>query len=70
MGPALRRWPVSALLNLSLAVLPGAAAAQLPNQSFELLPQRARATVGDTIPLQFRVRLDQGISSTIRSPSR
>ena len=30
MGPALRRWPVSALLNLSLAVLPGAAAAQLP----------------------------------------
>ena len=70
MGPALRRWPVSALLNLSLAVLPGAAAAQLPNQSFELLPQRARATVGDTIPLQFRVRLDQGdlLYDTIPQP--
>jgi len=60
MGPALLRRPVSGLLTLSLAALPGAAAAQLPNQSFELLPQHARATVGDTILLQFRLRLDQG----------
>ncbi len=70
MGPALSRWPVSGLLNLSLALLPGTAAAQLPNQSFELLPQRARATVGDTIPLLFRVRLDQGdlLYDTIPQP--
>ncbi len=34
------------------------AAAQLPNQSFEVVPQVARATVGDTIPLHVRVRLD------------
>jgi hypothetical protein len=34
------------------------AAAQLPNQSFEVVPEIARATVGDTIPLRLRVRLD------------
>jgi hypothetical protein len=34
------------------------AAAQLPNQSFEVVPALARATVGDTIPLRLRVRLD------------
>jgi hypothetical protein len=34
------------------------AAAQLPNQSFEVVPMVARATVGDTIPLRFHVRLD------------
>jgi hypothetical protein len=35
------------------------AAAQLPNQSFEVMPQVAHATVGDSVPLRFRVRLDQ-----------
>jgi hypothetical protein len=70
MGPALLRRPVSGLLTLGLAALPGAAAAQLPNQSFELLPQHARATVGDTVLLQFRLRLDQGdlLYDTIPQP--
>jgi hypothetical protein len=69
MGPALRG-PVSGLLTLGLAALPGAAAAQLPNQSFELVPQHARATVGDTILVQFRIRLDQGdlLYDTIPQP--
>jgi hypothetical protein len=35
------------------------AAAQLPNQSFEVVPQVAHATVGDSVTLRFRVRLDQ-----------
>ncbi|HEU4587598.1 MAG TPA: hypothetical protein VFS11_03060 [Gemmatimonadales bacterium] len=35
------------------------AAAQLPNQSFEVIPQVTHATVGDSVPLRFRVRLDQ-----------
>lgn len=34
------------------------AAAQLPNQSFELIPQVTRATVGDIIVVRLRVRLD------------
>ena len=69
MGPALRG-PVSGLLTLGLTALPGAAAAQLPNQSFELVPQHARATVGDSILVQFRVRLDQGdlLYDTIPQP--
>ena len=36
------------------------AAAQLPDQSFEVVPETARATVGDPVSLRFRVRLDQG----------
>ena len=31
---------------------------QLPNQRFEVIPQAAHATVGDTVTLLFRVRLD------------
>jgi len=42
----------------ALAVWTPAAAAQLPNQSFEVVPQIARATVGDTVPIRLRVRLD------------
>jgi len=42
----------------ALAVRPSEAAAQLPNQSFEVVPELHRATVGDTIPLRLRVRLD------------
>lgn len=37
----------------------GAAAAQLPNQAFEVTPAVAHAGVGDTISVRFRVRLDQ-----------
>jgi hypothetical protein len=36
-----------------------AAAQQLPNQAFEVVPDPARATVGDPVTLRFRVRLDQ-----------
>ena len=31
---------------------------QLPNQDFEALPQPVQATVGDTVTVVFRVRLD------------
>ncbi|HET7598746.1 MAG TPA: hypothetical protein VFK09_00550 [Gemmatimonadales bacterium] len=37
---------------------PTYATAQLPNQSFEVVPEPDRATVGDPIVLRFRVRLD------------
>jgi hypothetical protein len=37
-----------------------AAAAQLPDQSFEVVPETTHATVGDPVSLRFRVRLDQG----------
>jgi hypothetical protein len=37
----------------------GAAAAQLPNQSFEVTPAVGHARLGDTISVRFRVRLDQ-----------
>ncbi|HYL29743.1 MAG TPA: hypothetical protein VEU27_07445 [Gemmatimonadales bacterium] len=36
------------------------AAAQLPDQSFAVVPESAHATVGDPVSLRFRVRLDQG----------
>ena len=42
----------------ALAAGASVAAAQLPNQSFEVIPEVHRATVGDTIPLRLRVRLD------------
>jgi hypothetical protein len=42
----------------ALAASTSAAAAQLPNQSFEVVPEVRRATVGDAIPLSLRVRLD------------
>ena len=31
---------------------------QLPNQAFEALPRVSHATVGDTVAVAFRVRLD------------
>jgi hypothetical protein len=40
-------------------VAAGNAAAQLPNQAFEVTPAVAHARVGDTISVRFRVRLDQ-----------
>ena len=46
------------LVTWGLAAGTSAAAAQLPNQSFEVVPQVTRATVGDSIPLRLRVRLD------------
>ena len=46
------------LTTWALGVGTPPAAAQLPNQSFEVVPLIARATVGDTVPLRLRVRLD------------
>ena len=42
------------------AALATGAAAQLPDQSFAVVPESAHATVGDPVSLRFRVRLDQG----------
>jgi hypothetical protein len=49
---------VSTLLWLGVA--PAATAqVQVSNQSFEVTPEVARATVGDSVTLRFRVRLDE-----------
>jgi hypothetical protein len=39
--------------------LPGRAAAQLHGQHWDVTPETARATVGDTVTVHFRVRLDE-----------
>jgi hypothetical protein len=50
-------------LLLGLAALPmvgsRTAAAQLPGQSFEIIPPNGPATVGDSVTIGFRVRLDE-----------
>jgi hypothetical protein len=58
-GRTCRRWAVAAWLIL-FGTSAADAAAQLPDQSFEVVPETARATVGDPVSLRFRVRLDQG----------
>lgn len=40
-------------------VAPGLAAAQMMGQSFEVTPEVTHATVGDSVTLRFRVRLDE-----------
>jgi hypothetical protein len=45
---------------IGLGALATPAAAQLPNQSFEVVPEVAHAAVGDPVSLRFRVRLDEG----------
>jgi hypothetical protein len=48
------------ILTLSLLLSPIAgAAAQVSGQSFEVTPESPRATVGDSVTLRFRVRLDE-----------
>lgn len=42
-----------------LAALDSAHAQVVNNQSFEITPEVSRATVGDTVPVRFRVRLDE-----------
>jgi len=58
-GRTCRHCPVAAWLIVFAAFATGAAA-QLPDQSFEVVPETAHATVGDPVSLRFRVRLDQG----------
>jgi len=43
---------------ICLGVLATPAVAQLPNQSFEVVPEVGHASVGDPVSLRFRVRLD------------
>ena len=49
--------PISALHGLC-ALLVTWSVQQLPNQRFEVIPAVRHATVGDTVTLSFRVRLD------------
>lgn len=58
-GRTCRLAPPAASLIVFAAFATGAAA-QLPDQSFEVVPETAHATVGDPVSLRFRVRLDQG----------
>lgn len=44
---------------IALGCLTTSAAAQLPNQSFQVVPEVAHATVGDPVTLDFLVRLDE-----------
>jgi hypothetical protein len=39
--------------------MPGTASAQVSGQSFQVTPETAHATVGDTVTVAFRVRLDE-----------
>jgi len=47
------------LLATVLLLAPGALTAQLHGQHWDVTPETARPTVGDTITLAFRVRLDE-----------
>jgi hypothetical protein len=47
------------LLAAVLLLAPGALTAQLHGQHWDVTPETARPTVGDTITLAFRVRLDE-----------
>ena len=51
--------PVREWLAAVLLVVPSLAFAQMSGQSFEVVPETNRATVGDTVTLRFRVRLDE-----------
>lgn len=56
------RWPGRLGLGLLVAVLAGtprALAAQLHGQHWDVTPETTRPTVGDTVTLAFRVRLDE-----------
>jgi hypothetical protein len=44
---------------LAVLLIPCPAAAQVSGQSFRVTPEVDRATVGDTVTLRFRVRLDE-----------
>jgi len=58
----MRRSGLVAVLSICLCLgLPAAGTAQVQvnNQSFEVTPEVARATVGDSVTLRFRVRLDE-----------
>jgi hypothetical protein len=58
-GRTRRLCPAAVWLIVLASFAPGAAA-QLPDQAFEVMPETAHATVGDPVSLRFRVRLDQG----------
>lgn len=58
-GRTCRLAPLAAWLIVFAAFATGGAA-QLPDQSFAVVPETAHATVGDPVSLRFRVRLDQG----------
>jgi hypothetical protein len=47
------------VLLSGLAALDSAHAQMVNNQSFEITPEVSRATVGDTVAVRFRVRLDE-----------
>jgi LPXTG-motif cell wall-anchored protein len=49
----------SRVILLAALILPGPVAAQVSGQSFQVLPESRRLTVGDTVTLRFRVRLDE-----------
>jgi hypothetical protein len=58
IGSALAGRRAVGLAIASLAI-PSLALAQISGQSFEVIPEAAHATVGDTVTLRFRVRLDE-----------
>jgi hypothetical protein len=47
------------VLVLGGSALAGSAAAQLPDQHFEVIPETTKAAVGDPVSIRFRVRLDE-----------
>jgi hypothetical protein len=71
----MRRSGPAAILSICLCLgfpAAGTAQVQVNNQSFEVTPEVARATVGDSVTLRFRVRLDERdlLFDTIPQPVR
>jgi hypothetical protein len=58
VAPRRRLWPLGAVFAL-VSTLVQVAGAQVSGQSFQVRPLVHRATVGDTVTLEFRVRLDE-----------
>jgi hypothetical protein len=55
----LRLWLPWATALVWVLVVPCHASAQVSGQSFEVIPETAHPTVGDTVIVRFRVRLDE-----------
>lgn len=62
LSPRALVWPAGLAGSLVLALAAGGptpVAAQLHGQVWEVIPETGRATVGDTVAIRFRVRLDE-----------
>jgi hypothetical protein len=71
-GPLTQKWSRTLLFALVSGVSAAPLAAQLHGQHWTVTPETERATVGDTVTLAFRVRLDERdlLFDTVPKPAR